>query len=107
MYERFIRSRQAECLSYGAGALAGMVTRRLLEAAWKVVRHTSGPPVPADRRSSWPEALSWAVASGVGMSVSRFFAIRTAAAVWGGCDQRTTTGSKKPSQGSRRRAECD
>ena len=71
-----------KAISYGAGALAGLVTQRVLESAWKGVRHASPPPVPADRRSSWTEALSWAVATGVGMGVARLLAIRTAAVVW-------------------------
>jgi Protein of unknown function (DUF4235) len=71
-----------KAISYGAGALAGLVTHRLTEKAWKELGHASHPPVPADRRSSWAEALSWAVATGVGMGVSRLLAIRTAAVVW-------------------------
>ena len=71
-----------KAISYGVGALAGLVSHRVLEAAWKDVRHTSAPPVPADRRSSWTEALSWAVPTGVGLGVSRLLAIRTAAVVW-------------------------
>jgi hypothetical protein len=68
--------------SYGAGALAGLITHRALETAWKGLRHASQPPVPADRRASWVEALSWAVATGVGMGISRLLAVRTAAVVW-------------------------
>jgi hypothetical protein len=73
-----------KAISYGAGALAGLVTHRLTDKAWKELGHASHPPVPADRRSSWAEALSWAVATGVGMGVSRLLAIRTAAVVWEG-----------------------
>ena len=68
-------------LSYALGALAGLITHRLLESAWKGLRDAS-PPVAADRRSPWPEALGWAVATGVGMGVSKLLAIRTAAVVW-------------------------
>jgi hypothetical protein len=71
-----------KAISYGVGGLAGLVTQRLLDGAWKGLGHDSRPPVPADRRSSWAEALSWAVATGVGMGVSRLLAIRTAAVVW-------------------------
>jgi hypothetical protein len=70
-----------KAISYGAGALAGLVTQRVLEAAWKESRHAS-PPVAADRDSSWMEALSWAIATGVGIGVARLLAIRTAAVVW-------------------------
>ena len=71
-----------KAVSYGAGAFAGLVTQRLLEAAWKGLHDASSPPSPADRRASWTEALSWAVATGVGMGVTRLLAIRTAAVVW-------------------------
>jgi Protein of unknown function (DUF4235) len=65
-------------LSVGLGALAGLITQRLLELVWRHLRDAS-PPVPANRRSPWPDALGWAVATGVGMAVSRLLAIRTAA----------------------------
>jgi hypothetical protein len=68
-------------ITLGSGALAGLVTQRLLEATWKTARSDT-PPVPADRRSSWADALSWAVATGVGAGVARLVAIRTAATVW-------------------------
>jgi hypothetical protein len=70
-----------KAVSYGAGALAGFAAQRVLERVWRGSRHAS-PPVPADRGSSWIEALSWAVATGVGIGVSRLLAIRTAAVVW-------------------------
>jgi hypothetical protein len=70
-----------KAINYGVGALAGLITQRVLESVWTGVRDTS-PPVPADRRSPWPEALGWAVATGVGMGVTRLLAVRTAATVW-------------------------
>lgn len=70
-----------KAITLGSGALAGMLTQRLLETAWKAVRGASPPPKPADRRSSWIDALSWAIATGVGAGVARLVAIRTAARV--------------------------
>jgi hypothetical protein len=70
-----------KAISYAAGALAGLITGRILDAAWTGVRHSSPPPT-ADRRSSWIEALSWAVATGVGIGITRLVAVRTAATVW-------------------------
>ena len=55
---------------------------RFLALAWKAVHGATPPPVPADRRSSWTDALSWAIATGVGAGVARLVAIRTAARVW-------------------------
>jgi hypothetical protein len=71
-----------KAISYGSGALAGLATQRLLEAAWTRLRHTSSPPMSADRRSPWVEALSWAAATGVAVAVVRLLAVRTAAVAW-------------------------
>jgi hypothetical protein len=38
--------------------------------------------VPADRRSPLLDAMSWAVATGVGVGLARLLAIRAAAGVW-------------------------
>jgi Protein of unknown function (DUF4235) len=69
-------------VSYGAGAVAGLATERVVEQMWRGVRHGQHPPVPADRHGSLIDALSWAVATGVGMGVSRLMAVRGAAVVW-------------------------
>ena len=69
-------------IAYGSGALAALVTQRLLETAWKALGHATAPPVAADRRSSWADALSWAIATGVGVGGARLLAIRMAAVVW-------------------------
>jgi Protein of unknown function (DUF4235) len=68
-------------ISYGAGAVAGLVTHRVVEKLWRGVRHGPPPPVPADRHGPLIEALSWAVATGVGMGISRLLAVRGAAVV--------------------------
>lgn len=69
-------------ITLGSGALAGLLAQRLLETAWKSVRAETPVPLPADRRSSWTDALSWAAATGVGAGVARLVAIRTAARMW-------------------------
>lgn len=71
-----------KAIALGSGALAGLVTQRVLAMAWKAAHGAKPPPVSADRRSSWTDALSWAVATGVGAGVARLVAIRTAARVW-------------------------
>ena len=58
------------------------------------------PPLPADRHSSWADALSWAIASGVGVGVARLLAIRTAAVVW-----EATTHEPPPEPGLEARAD--
>src|SRR6202046_5239987 len=69
-------------VTVGVGALTGLATQRVLEVIWKVLRGSTPPKVAADRRSSWADALSWAVATGVGVGVARHLAMRSAAALW-------------------------
>jgi hypothetical protein len=69
-------------ITLASGALAGALTQRLLGSAWKAVRGATPPPKPANWRSSWTDALSWAIATGVGAGVARLVAIRTAARMW-------------------------
>lgn len=71
-----------KAVTVGLGALTGLATQRLLEVIWKALRGSTAPKVPADRRSSWADTLSWAIATGVGTGVARLLAIRSAAAVW-------------------------
>jgi hypothetical protein len=87
-------------IALGSGALAGLATQRLLETAWKGLRSANPPPLPADRHSSWADALSWAIASGVGVGVARLLAIRTAAVVW-----EATTHEPPPEPGLEARAD--
>ena len=68
--------------SYAAGALATMLTRRLLVLSWKSARHEPPPDDPADRGTPWAAAIVWAVASGVGIGVARLVAMRGAAKAW-------------------------
>ena len=62
------------------GSYGGVHRQRVLGFVWKALRGSTPPKVSADHRSSWVDALSWAVATGVG--VVRLLAVRTAAAVW-------------------------
>jgi hypothetical protein len=74
-----------------AGGAAGMLTRRALRGVWRGVKGGEPPVNPAARRTSWPEALSWAASSGVALAVSRLVAQRGAAAAW-----KARTGSNPP-----------
>jgi len=78
----FAKKYSWKAVTVGLGALAGITTQRVLGVIWKALRGSTPPKVPADRRSSWVDALSWAVATGVGVGVARLLAVRTAAAVW-------------------------
>jgi Protein of unknown function (DUF4235) len=71
-----------KAIAVGVGALAGLATQRAIELVWNVVRGSPPPKVAADRNSPWPGAVSWAVATGIGVGVARLLAVRTAAVVW-------------------------
>lgn len=67
-----------------AGATAGAATRLGLRGAWRKARNEEPPDNPAGRSTSWPDALLWAVGSGVALAVARLVAERAAAGVWKG-----------------------
>jgi hypothetical protein len=70
-------------LSTGSGVAGAIATRKLLQAVWPVGDDGTGPPFnPADRRVAWPTALQWALAAGLGASVTRLLSERLAAAGW-------------------------
>ena len=65
-----------------SGAAAGAATRAALRTGWKRARGSEPPANPASPSTSWPEALIWALASGVAMAVTRLVAQRGAAEAW-------------------------
>jgi len=76
-------------LSTMAGIAAAIAARKIVSALW---RSDTKPPLnPADRRTSWPEALAWGVATAIGAAVARVVALRGASAGW-----EKITGEKPP-----------
>ncbi|HUE07049.1 MAG TPA: DUF4235 domain-containing protein [Acidimicrobiales bacterium] len=71
-----------KAIAVGTGALTGLATQRVIELVWTAVRGSTPPKLAADRSSPWPEAVSWAIATGVGVGVARLLAVRTAAVLW-------------------------
>jgi hypothetical protein len=71
-----------KAIAVGTGALTGLATQRVIEFIWTAVRGSTPPKLAADRSSPWPEAVSWAIATGVGVGVARLLAVRTAAVLW-------------------------
>jgi hypothetical protein len=69
-------------VSYGVGALAAVVAQRVLTLAWKGIASDPPPDSPANRDVDLLPALTWAIATGVGIGVTRLLALRTAAKVW-------------------------
>ena len=71
-----------KAISAGSAAISMLVTRRILTAVWQ--RFGSAPPPEgvADRKVTWRAALTWAVATGVGLAVARVIAVRLSARAW-------------------------
>jgi hypothetical protein len=65
-----------------AGIAAAFVTRKILRGAWQASTGTDPPANPAAPGTTWREAISWAVASGVAVAVARLVAQRGAAEAW-------------------------
>ena len=88
-----IRLAEWKVVSTLSGLLAGVVVRRLLNLLWaKASPSDHTPPLnAADREIGWGEALSWSVATGVGVGVARVVSDRLAASTW-----EMATGSPPP-----------
>ena len=69
-------------VALASGATAGAATRAVLHFGWRRAKGSEPPANPASPRTSWPEALIWAAASGVAMAVTRLVAQRGAAEAW-------------------------
>ncbi len=68
-----------------AAVLGTLATRKVLLVVWNAVRGPDAPEPPlnpADRSVSWPDALAWAVAAGVGAGIGRLVGQRLAAEAW-------------------------
>lgn len=65
-----------------SGMAAGAVTRTALRAGWRRTKGGDPPTNPAAPGTAWSEAITWAVASGVALAVTRLVAQRGAAEAW-------------------------
>jgi hypothetical protein len=61
----------------GAAVAAGVLTNRLLKAAWRQSRGEDPPINPAAAEVSWTDALIWGASVGAAIGVSRVLARRT------------------------------
>ena len=74
-----------------SGLLAARTSKTVLDKTWQKTQGDEPPRNPAAPGTTWPKALSWAVASGAGMAVARLIAMRGAAQAW-----KKTTGKLPP-----------
>ncbi len=58
------------------------VTKKVVDSGWRWVTGHEPPTDPEDPDLTWQEAISWALASGVGIAVARLLATRQAAHLW-------------------------
>jgi len=61
---------------------ATIITRKILTTGWKFVTGNNPPDSPENPDTGTVEAVTWALASGVGVAVARLFATRKAAQYW-------------------------
>ena len=66
----------------GAGVAASKVARSLLDKGWAKTKGGEPPRNPAVPGTTWSEALTWAVASGVAVAVARLVATKGVASTW-------------------------
>lgn len=64
------------------GLLAAKLGRTTLDKAWARTRGGEPPRNPAAAGTTWGEAVSWAVASGIAVALARLVATRGAASAW-------------------------
>ncbi|MEO6712988.1 MAG: DUF4235 domain-containing protein [Mycobacteriales bacterium] len=65
-----------------SGLAAAALTRQALGRVWRARKHDDPPATPASTTTSWPDAVLWAVATGIALGVARLVALRGAAAGW-------------------------
>ena len=65
-----------------SGTVAATLVRRLAVTTWRSTKHEDPPENPIARDVGWNDALTWAIAVGVGAAVARVVAQRGAAAAW-------------------------
>ena len=62
--------------------LAAFLMRKALHATWKGLTGKEPPANPEHPDVTWPEAVSWAVASGAAIGLARLAAQKKVAASW-------------------------
>lgn len=76
------KERAWQVVALVSGTLAATLVRRVAVTTWRTTKHEEPPENPAARDVGWRDALTWAVAVGVGAGVARVVAQRGAAAAW-------------------------
>jgi hypothetical protein len=78
------RERMWKLVSTVTGMLAAMLAQKLMRTIYRAIRkdNTSVRLDPANTRFSWPDALLWASAAGIGLGIARVVSARVAVIGW-------------------------
>ncbi|MGO8826450.1 MAG: DUF4235 domain-containing protein [Acidimicrobiales bacterium] len=79
------RERMWKLVSTITGMLGGLLARKLIRATYQAIRKDTAPATPFDPtnpRFSWPDALLWAAAAGIGLAIAKMMSARLAAMGW-------------------------
>jgi len=78
------RERIWKLVSTITGMLATLLAKKLIRSAYRGVRKAEPTSAfdPASDRFSWPNALLWAVAAGIGLVIAKMVGDRLAALGW-------------------------
>jgi len=79
------RERMWKLESWITGAVGAFVAQVLIKAIYKTIRKDKAPSAvfdPGKSRFSWPDALVWGVAGGLGLAMAKIVSNRLAAIGW-------------------------
>jgi hypothetical protein len=91
------RDRMWRVVSTLTGMVAALLARKLIRAAYRVIGNDTDPATPFDptsARFSWPDALLWAAAAGIGLGIAKVVSARVARLGW-----EAATGTPPPGVG--------
>lgn len=69
----------SKLIGIGTGIVVRKISQKVLTRVWRKTKHSEPPADPASPGTPWPEALSYAVASGVAIGVARLVTTKGAA----------------------------
>jgi len=69
-------------LGIGGGLVSAKIARSFLDKGWAKTKGGEPPRNPAVPGTTWSEAVTWAIASGVAVSVARLLATKGIASAW-------------------------
>ena len=93
------RKRMWKLVTTITGMLGAMVAQRFIKAGYKATRKDTDPATPFDPTKagfSWPDALVWAAAGGIGLGIAKVVSARLAAIGWEAATHTLPPGVEEP-----------